>query len=108
MKKLRVLIVEDVEEDALLLIREIRKGGYEPLYDLVDAAPTLAAALASQQWDVVISDYAMPGFSVIEALDILKQSGQDLPFVIVSGHIGEDQLVAAMKAGASDYLLKGN
>jgi DNA-binding NtrC family response regulator len=108
MPDLRVLIIEDSEDDALLLAREIRRGGYEPVYELIETSEAMKSALAREKWDVVISDYVMPGFSGLEALDILKQSGIDLPFIIVSGNIGEDIAVGAMKAGAHDYILKGN
>ncbi len=107
-KTLRVLIVEDSENDALLLVRELRKGGFEPAFDRVDTADAMAAALAKQTWDLVLADYAMPHFSGIAALELLKQIGLDIPFIVVSGSIGEDVAVAAMKAGAHDYMMKGN
>ena len=107
-KPLRVLIVEDSENDALLLVRELRRGGFEPKIERVDTAEAMSAALAHKTWDLVICDYSMPHFSGIAALELLKQSGLDLPFIIVSGSIGEDVAVAAMKAGAHDYLMKGN
>jgi len=107
-KTLRVLIVEDSEDDALLITREVLRGGYESASELVETSETMMAALKRQKWDVVISDYVMPRFGGLEALDVLKQSGLDLPFIIVSGNIGEDIAVEAMKAGAHDYILKGN
>ena len=107
-KKLKVLLVEDCEADAHLLLREIRLGGYQPLHEQVCTAADLRKALAEKSWELVISDYQMPGFSALEALEILRESGKDLPVIIVSGQIGENQLIAAMKAGAHDYLLKGN
>jgi diguanylate cyclase len=107
-KPIRVLIIEDSEDDALLLIRELRRGGFEPVFQRVDRPETMAAALAGQVWDLVISDYSMPHFSGLVALGVLRQSGLDLPFIIVSGAIGEDVAVAAMKQGAHDYLIKGN
>ncbi len=105
---LRVLIVEDSEDDAFLMLRELRKGGYEPLAERIETAEAMEQALATGQWDMVISDYVLPRFSGLAALQILKQSGQDLPFIVVSGNIGEDIAVGAMKAGAHDYILKGN
>lgn len=105
---LRVLIVEDSEDDAFLMLRELRKGGYEPLAERVETAAAMEKALAAGQWDMIISDYVLPRFSGLAALHILKQSGQDLPFIVISGNIGEDIAVGAMKAGAHDYILKGN
>jgi two-component system, cell cycle sensor histidine kinase and response regulator CckA len=105
---LRVLVVEDSEDDAALLIRELRRGGYRPVFERVETAAAMKAALEAHRWDVVIADYALPGFSAPAALSILKSEGLDLPFIIVSGTIGEDTAVAAMKAGAHDYLMKGN
>ncbi len=105
---LRVLIVEDSEDDALLVLRELRRGGYDPTHERVDTAAALAAALDRQAWDVVISDYSMPQFTGPAALALLKERGLDLPFMIVSGTIGEETAVAAMKAGAHDYLMKNS
>lgn len=105
---LRVLIVEDSEDDAFLMLRELRKGGYEPLAERVETAEAMEKTLAAGQWDMIISDYVLPRFSGLAALHILKQSGQDLPFIVISGNIGEDIAVGAMKAGAHDYILKGN
>lgn len=107
-KPIGVLVVEDSEDDALLLLRELRRGGYEPVYERVETHEAMKAALENGRWDIVISDYVLPGFSGLAALNILKKSGQDLPFIIVSGNIGEDIAVGAMKAGAHDYILKGN
>jgi signal transduction histidine kinase len=105
---LRVLIVEDSEDDAFLMLRELRKGGYEPLAERIETAAAMEKALAAGQWDMIISDYVLPRFSGMAALNILQQSGQDLPFIVISGNIGEDIAVGAMKAGAHDYILKGN
>ncbi len=107
-KPLRVLIVEDSEDDATLLLRELRRGGFDPAYERVDTAEAMSAALARQTWDIIISDYVMPRFSGMDALKLLQKSGIDLPFIIVSGKIGEDIAVEAMKAGAHDYITKGN
>ncbi|MBK8899734.1 MAG: response regulator [Anaerolineaceae bacterium] len=106
-KTLRVLIVEDSEDDALLLLRELRRGGYEPVHVRVEDAVAMQAALEEREWDVVLSDYSMPRFSAPAALALLQQSGIDLPFIIVSGTIGETVAVAAMKSGAHDFLVKG-
>jgi len=107
-KPLRVLIVEDSEDDALLLIFELRRGDYSPVAKRVETVEALQRALEEQTWDVVISDYVLPGFSGLEALRLVRKSGLDLPFIVVSGKIGEDTAVQAMKEGANDYLIKGN
>jgi signal transduction histidine kinase len=105
---LRLLIVEDSEDDARLLIRELTKSGYDPDYERVDTPEAMQSALASGMWDVIISDYVMPRFSGLDALRMLKESTIDIPFIIVSGNIGEVTAVEAMRAGAHDYILKGN
>jgi len=105
---LRVLIVEDSENDALLLVRELRGGGYEPLFKRVETAAAMSAELKRQEWDIVISDYVMPKFGGLEALRVLKERGLDLPFIIISGKIGEETAVEVMKAGAHDYFMKDN
>lgn len=107
-KPLRVLIVEDSEDDALLLVFELRRGDYSPVFQRVETVEALRKALEEESWDLVISDYVLPGFSGLEALRLVRRSGLDLPFLIVSGKIGEDTAVNAMKEGANDYLIKGN
>ncbi|MBD1933431.1 MULTISPECIES: hybrid sensor histidine kinase/response regulator [Cyanophyceae] len=106
--ELRVLIVEDSEEDAELLIYELKSGDYHPIYERVDTADGFIAALDKQHWDIVIADYSMPCFSAPAALSLLQENKLDIPFIIVSGTIGEEMAVDAMKAGASDYVMKGN
>jgi signal transduction histidine kinase/DNA-binding response OmpR family regulator len=105
---IRVLIVEDAEADARLIVRELRQGGYAPTWLRVETADTMRAALREQAWDIVLSDYKMPHFSGPAALTVLHESGRDLPFIVVSGTIGEENAVAMMKAGAHDYILKEN
>ena len=105
---LQVLIVEDVEDDLLLMVRELRRGGYTLDYVRVDTANAMLTALDRQAWDIVIADYSLPAFSAPDALKLLQQQHLDLPFIIVSGTIGEEVAVAAMKAGAHDYIIKGN
>ncbi|MGB9715474.1 MAG: ATP-binding protein [Thermodesulfovibrionales bacterium] len=105
---IRVLIVEDSEYDAFLLLRELKKGGFEPISERVETADAMINALQLKDWDIVISDYVMPQFSGLDALKILKKNGRDTPCIIVSGKIGEDVAVDAMKAGADDYILKDN
>ena len=107
-KKLRLLHIEDSEDDALLLLRELERGGYEVDCERVDNGQAMAEALRRRAWDMVISDYRLPSFTAPAALETLKSSGLDLPFIIVSGKIGEDLLVDAMRAGANDYLMKGS
>lgn len=107
-KPLRVLIVEDSEDDALLLVFELRRGNYAPVSRRVETAEAMRKALEEEEWDLVISDYVLPGFTGLEALQVLRESGLDIPFIIVSGKIGEDTAVGAMKEGANDYLIKGN
>ena len=107
-RELKVLLVEDSEEDSLLMLRELCRGGYAPQQRRVETASDLRQALSEQQWDVILSDYRMPAFDAPGALEVLHESGQDIPFIIVSGKIGENLAVAAMKSGANDYLMKGN
>jgi PAS domain S-box-containing protein len=104
-RPIRVLLVEDSEQDAALLLLELRRGGYHPESARVETEAAMAAAL-EQPWDVVIADYVLPGFSGPAALKLLQSKGLDLPFIIVSGHIDEDTAVASMKAGAHDYVMK--
>lgn len=105
---LRVLIVEDAEDDMLLMVRALRRGGYTLDYLRVDTPDAMQAALDGQAWDVAIADYTLPAFSAPEALKLIQNRGLDIPFIIVSGTIGEEIAVAAMKAGAHDYIIKGN
>jgi two-component system, cell cycle sensor histidine kinase and response regulator CckA len=103
---LRVLIVEDSEPDAGLILRELRRGGFAPTHERVQTAEALRAALARQPWDIVLSDYYLPGFDAPAALAVLQERGDDLPFIVISGSVGEDTAVAVMRSGATDYLMK--
>jgi PAS domain S-box-containing protein len=106
---LRVLIVEDSEDDALLLLRELERGGYEPIHELVDTPEEMRRALLEVgPWDVVLSDWQMPRFSGTGALEMSREADSEAPFIIVSGKVGEEAAVQAMKAGAHDYVMKGN
>ena len=105
---LRVLQVEDSESDAELIVRLLRKGGYDVQAERVEDAAAMRAALAGKEWDVIVADYRLPQLDAPAALEILHQAGLDLPFIVVSGGIGEDLAVAMMKAGAHDYLMKDN
>ena len=107
-KNLRILIVEDSENDALLLLRELRKGGYDPVFKRVETEKEMAEAIENDTWDIIISDYSMPRFSGLNALETSQRYDTDIPFIVVSGTIGEDIAVATMKAGAHDYFVKGN
>jgi PAS domain S-box-containing protein len=105
---LRVLIVEDSEADALLLLRELQRGGYEPAFERVETAESMARALNAGPWDIILSDYTLPRFSGTDALRLLHDHGLDIPFIFISGTMGEDTVVAAMKSGAQDYIIKGS
>lgn len=107
-KPLHALIVEDSEDDTQLLVMELKRGGYDPIYRRVETPEDMAAVLSAHSWDIVFADFTMPRFNAFDALALLHKSGLDLPFLIVSGTIGEDRAVAAMKAGAHDYILKNN
>jgi signal transduction histidine kinase len=105
-RTLRVLLVEDSEDDAELLLRELRRGGHDPKWMRVDTREALESALAEERWDAVFADYSMPRFSAPEAFSVVKARGLDVPFIIVSGTVGEEAAVQAMKSGVHDYLLK--
>ena len=105
-KPLRLLVVEDSPRDAEIVVREIRSGGFDVTWKRVDTAGTMRAALDAEPWDVVVSDYSMPNFDGLAALRVWQEKGLDIPFIIVSGKIGEETAVAAMKAGVHDYIMK--
>jgi len=105
---IRILIVEDSEDDALLIIRELKNGGYKPVFERIQTAKSMKELLYSERWDVVLSDYMMPSFSGIDALRLLQETGFDLPFILVTGAIGEEEAVKVMRAGAHDCITKEN
>jgi diguanylate cyclase (GGDEF)-like protein len=107
-QSLRLLLVEDSEDDALLLLRELSKSGFDVEHSRVETPGGLRQALEADPWDIVITDHNLPGFNSEEALAIVRAGHADLPVIIVSGSIGEDIAVAAMKSGAHDYIMKGN
>jgi len=107
-KNLRILIVEDSEEDTELLLHELRGAAFDPAFERVDTPAAMSAALDHQNWDLVVADFSMPQFNALAALELLNKRGLDLPFIIVSGTIGEELAVSAMKNGARDYIMKGN
>ena len=105
---LRVLLIEDSEDDALLLLQELRRGEWKVTHERVDTEAKMKEALTTGAWDVVIADYSLPQFSGLAALTLLQAEGLDIPFILVSGAVGEEIAVQAMKAGANDFLSKGN
>ena len=105
---LRTLIIEDCDDDAMLLVNVVRKGGFEPNFIRVDNKNDLADALGAQRWDIIFSDYTMPSFNGHDALRLVRLHDPDVPFFFVSGTIGEDRAVEAMRLGAQDYFIKGN
>jgi signal transduction histidine kinase len=109
MKPLSVLIVEDREDDMHLLLLHLKRGGYAPTHQRVDTAERMIEELQQHDWDVILADYNMPAFNGLQALKVLRgMEDKDIPFILVSGAIGEEIAVQAMKAGAHDYLLKDN
>ncbi|MGE5418365.1 MAG: HD domain-containing phosphohydrolase [Acidobacteriota bacterium] len=107
-RPLRVLLVEDDEDDALLVIRELKRGDFDPSWQRVDNHQAMEEALKNGAWELIICDYNMPNFSAFEALKVLRESGYDVPFIVASGHLGEDIAVSTMKAGAQDFIVKNN
>src|SRR4051812_16190293 len=106
-QRLQVLFVEDSEDDALLILHALARGGYDVDHQRVQTAADLSAALAHDQWDVVLSDFQMPNFTGPEAAAMVRDSGLELPFIILSGTVGEETAVEALRAGAHDFLIKG-
>lgn len=107
-KPIRVLIVEDSEDDSLLILRELQKGGYIPVHERVETAESMQKSLEGHSWDLVLSDFRLPHFSGPAALALIKEMGLDLPFILISGAIGEINAVSVMKAGAHDFVAKGS
>ena len=107
-KKISVLIVEDSEDDAVLLLRELSRGGYKISYEQVYTSETMEEALDRKEWDLILCDYDLPQFNALGALEVFKKKNIDIPIIIVSGAVGEEIAVETMKAGAHDYITKGN
>jgi PAS domain S-box-containing protein len=105
-QSLRVLMVEDSEDDALLIIRELKKGGYNPVHERVETAAAMKKALQEKQWDIILCDYKMPKFSGAQAISLLQETNIDIPLIIVSGTIGEETALECMRSGAHDYIMK--
>jgi DNA-binding NtrC family response regulator len=108
MSLLRILIIEDSENDTLLLLRALRKGGYEPVFNRVQTEETMREALQEEAWDLFLSNHNMPRFSVFGALKVYQESRLDIPFIIVSGFMDEETIREAMKSGAHAYIKKWN
>ncbi|MGB5217174.1 MAG: HD domain-containing phosphohydrolase [Smithella sp.] len=104
---LRVLMIDDSEDDVLLIIRELKKGGYHPVYERVDNAAAMKKALHDQPWDIILCDYQMPEFDAPSAINVFKEENFDIPIIIISGTIGEETSVECMRLGAHDYFMKG-
>ncbi|MCK2089394.1 histidine kinase [Thauera aromatica] len=105
---LAALLVEDSESDALLVLRQLRRSGFDVRHARVETAEELRAALHQERWDIVLSDCSLPGFDARTALEVLHSSGQDIPFIVISGTIGDETAIELMRTGAHDYLMKGN
>lgn len=105
---LRILIVEDLEDDAMLLAEELRSGGYAPEWERVQTMSEMRAALENREWDIILADYSMPGFSGLEALALAQEKECDLPFILVSATVDDRTAVEAMRRGAHDYIMKDN
>src|SRR5688572_4569487 len=106
-RPLRVLIIEDSENDSQLVLREIQRGGYDVERERIETRAEMENALMRRQWDVIICDYSLPQFNAIAALEMIHARGLDLPFIIVSGSISEEAAVQSLKAGAHDFIVKG-
>ena len=105
-KPLRILLVEDSERDAALILLYLRRGGYEPTLQRVETRIDMKAKLESGQWDVVISDFNLPGFNAYASLKTLQESGRHIPFIVLSGEINQSIIDGMTQAGASEYLCK--
>ncbi|HKQ18181.1 MAG TPA: response regulator, partial [Candidatus Eisenbacteria bacterium] len=106
--KISMLVVEDSESDSALTVRELERAGYEIVHARVETEAALRAALLQTRWDIVISDYNVPGFGGAAALQVVREIRTDVPFIFVSGTIGEETAVSAIRAGANDYVMKSN
>src|SRR5690242_17012850 len=105
---LRLLIVEDSEQDTQLLLQALRKGGYDPVYERVTSGAGLETALARQKWDVIVAEQNLLHYSGLSALDFVKENSYDIPFFLISNTGSEDLAAEAMSAGAQDYVMKDN
>src|SRR5882757_7867595 len=99
-KPLKALIVENSEDDVVLMVAYLRRNGYDPDWKAVETAADFSAALISEPWELILSDYTMPSFTGLDALRICRSIGLDIPFILVSGSIGEERAVEALHSGA--------
>lgn len=107
-QSLRVLMVDDSEDDVLLIIRKLKESGYNPVHEWADSSTSMKKALQEKEWDIILCDYQMPNFNVPSAVALLNESHVDIPLIIVSGTSGEDVIVECMRLGARDYVVKNN
>lgn len=105
-KPLRVLIIDDVKEDAALMVGRLQKAGYEPVIQIVDTEEDLMTATVSQKWDIVLCDYSMPFLSCEQGLTWIKRTNPDMPFILISGYVNEQIAAAVLKSGANAYVSK--
>src|SRR4051812_13413376 len=105
-KQLRILFVENSSEDLALILRELHRGGYEPVIEQVTTDQAMRAALQKNSWDIILCDHSLPQFNSLEALRIYKESGLEIPFIIISGTMNDERAAKSMSAGAHDYLSK--
>ena len=105
---IRILIIEDSEDDVMLVLRELRRGGFEADFLQVETAEAMVNALNDEKWDIVLSDYTLPAFSAPDALKVLRESSINIPFIVISGHVGEEIAVQLMQYGSNDYINKNN
>src|SRR4051812_4420266 len=103
---LKALLIEDSENDVFLVLNELKRGGYEVSSLCVETPDSMTRALKEGQWDIIVSDFSLPHFSGLEALEILKESQLDIPFILVSGTIGEEKAVEVLKKGVNNYVMK--
>jgi CheY-like chemotaxis protein len=108
MTPLRVLLIEDSEDDAQLVLRQLRRSGYDPRWERHENAVAVNDALDRQTWDLILCDYRLPTFSALAALQLLRERGVDLPVIVVSGEVLDEVVSAVLQAGARDYVLKDN
>jgi len=106
--QLKVLVIEDSVQDTFFIVRELQRGGFLVDFERVETHASMQTALESKNWDLIISDYSMPSFSGAGALSLYQQTGLDIPFIVVSGAIGEDRAVEMLKSGAHDCVMKDN
>ncbi|MCX5848534.1 MAG: PAS domain S-box protein [Deltaproteobacteria bacterium] len=107
-QSLRTLMIDDSEDDVLLIIRELKKGGYNPLYERLETAAAMEKALKDKTWDIILCDYKMPKFNAPSAIALLKETNINIPLIVVSGTIGEETAIECMRLGAQDYIMKSN